>query len=298
MQPTLICALADDDRRNDVRRVARALAKVGSFRVLYAHVAEPAIPPPTAYGFAPGGAAASAYPGELAERARRDGERMLSEALGADDETLVAVGAPAEELVRLAEEYGAGLLVVGTHGRGPIAGAMLGSVSRTLARRGPCPVLLVPEDAVLEDGGAVVCGVAPDTDHGDQVVVTAARLADLLDSPLVLAHALGGAAATVAAPAGGVPAFHVEPSSREHIAARRRLVGVARRLELGELETVSVEGPPGAALSTLAERRRARMLVVGCRGGGLVRTALGGSVSLDLARSAHRPVVVVPAQSS
>lgn len=51
-------------------------------------------------------------------------------------------GPPASALSEAAE--GADLLVVGTHGRGPLASAVLGSVSRRLAHRPPCPVVIVP----------------------------------------------------------------------------------------------------------------------------------------------------------
>ncbi|EME53268.1 Usp family protein [Rhodococcus ruber BKS 20-38] len=47
---------------------------------------------------------------------------------------------PARALLRAAD--GAQLLVVGTHGRGRIAGAFYGSVSRHLLRHSPCPTML------------------------------------------------------------------------------------------------------------------------------------------------------------
>lgn len=53
-------------------------------------------------------------------------------------------GGPAEALARYAREEGVGLLVLGTHGRGAVARALLGSVASGVARRAPCPVLLVP----------------------------------------------------------------------------------------------------------------------------------------------------------
>lgn len=54
------------------------------------------------------------------------------------------VGIPYEQLVALAREEGADLIVVGTHGRGGVGRAILGSVADRLVRLAPCPVLTVP----------------------------------------------------------------------------------------------------------------------------------------------------------
>ncbi len=55
--------------------------------------------------------------------------------------TLVAEGDPAESLIAASRQ--ADLLVVGTRGRSPFAGLMLGAVSQRCAAAALCPVLLV-----------------------------------------------------------------------------------------------------------------------------------------------------------
>jgi nucleotide-binding universal stress UspA family protein len=58
----------------------------------------------------------------------------------------VAVGTPAREILRLAEEIGADLVVMGTCATSPIARLFFGSTSRDVIREASCPVLVVRED--------------------------------------------------------------------------------------------------------------------------------------------------------
>jgi nucleotide-binding universal stress UspA family protein len=70
--------------------------------------------------------------------------------------TLVAEGDPAASLIEAAK--GANLLVVGTRGRSPWSGLLLGSVSQRCAAGASCPVVLVKlagEDTRIPSGGAI-----------------------------------------------------------------------------------------------------------------------------------------------
>ncbi|MEA2195541.1 MAG: hypothetical protein QOG42_1975 [Solirubrobacteraceae bacterium] len=58
--------------------------------------------------------------------------------------TIFVEGSPAREIARLAKSGRFDLVVMGTHGRGRIAGALLGSVSREVLHCVRTPVLLVP----------------------------------------------------------------------------------------------------------------------------------------------------------
>ena len=53
------------------------------------------------------------------------------------------VGSPHPEIVRYAAQYGIDLIVLGTHGRGPLGHILLGSVAERVVRTAPCPVLTV-----------------------------------------------------------------------------------------------------------------------------------------------------------
>jgi universal stress protein E len=59
-------------------------------------------------------------------------------------EEVVWGNVPAEEIVRAAQDGGAELLVMGTHGYGALGRALIGSITSAVARMAPCPMLLVP----------------------------------------------------------------------------------------------------------------------------------------------------------
>lgn len=56
---------------------------------------------------------------------------------------LTLTGSPFVEIVRYAKEQDIDLIVLGTHGRGPIAHMLMGSVAEKVVRKAPCPVLTV-----------------------------------------------------------------------------------------------------------------------------------------------------------
>ena len=57
----------------------------------------------------------------------------------------VASGLPAaREIAQYAASQGADVIVVGTHGYGPVRRLVLGSVADQVVRMAPCPVLMVP----------------------------------------------------------------------------------------------------------------------------------------------------------
>lgn len=56
------------------------------------------------------------------------------------------MGRPDEEIVKLAEEIGAGLIVMGSRGRGGVRRSLMGSVSDSVVRHAHCPVMVVREE--------------------------------------------------------------------------------------------------------------------------------------------------------
>ena len=69
------------------------------------------------------------------ERVKAVGARVV--------EAHLSMGSPDAEIIKLAEEIGAGLIVMGSRGLGGIRRALIGSVSDSVVRHAHCPVLVV-----------------------------------------------------------------------------------------------------------------------------------------------------------
>ena len=83
---------------------------------------------------------------ELDEEARSllDAQAKRIEADGSTvAQAHLRVGRPDEQIVALAEEIGAGLIVMGSRGLGGLRRLLIGSVSDSVVRHAHCPVLIV-----------------------------------------------------------------------------------------------------------------------------------------------------------
>ena len=91
----------------------------------------------------------SAYDEAAAGELRRFVEGLPVDA--GDAETRVASGEPTEALVAEAGQWGADLLVLGTHGRSGLPRLLIGSVAEFVVKRAPCDVLVVRPRANQEE---------------------------------------------------------------------------------------------------------------------------------------------------
>ena len=107
-----------------------------------------------AFGYAPapmGGAVL-----DLSKAVQDLGEKITADAvkLAHDADATVATQVelvndrPAEAILRAADQYEALAIVVGAAGRGPMAGALLGSVTYQVVHRSTRPVVVVPSPEV------------------------------------------------------------------------------------------------------------------------------------------------------
>lgn len=130
--------------------VAAEYARLLGAGVICLHVVEPVVQ--TAVGWTP---LAEPLPTpELGEQLEESAARDLpafsrsEEFEGLAVEDLIVRGDPAAEIVRVAEERGAGLIVISSHGRAGLGRILFGSTAESVVRHAHCPVLVVkpPEE--------------------------------------------------------------------------------------------------------------------------------------------------------
>jgi nucleotide-binding universal stress UspA family protein len=82
---------------------------------------------------------------EIEEGAEKMMEKFCQAKMGGFTgfKTVVVAGIPYEEIIRKAEETGASLIVLGTHGRTGIDHLIFGSTAERVVRSASCPVLTI-----------------------------------------------------------------------------------------------------------------------------------------------------------
>jgi nucleotide-binding universal stress UspA family protein len=84
---------------------------------------------------------------QVQEKLKEDAAALEQDGFSTKLEIRGDVGArPAHEIVTIARDVAADLIVVGSRGHTAIGGLLLGSVTNRLLHISPCPVLVVPPD--------------------------------------------------------------------------------------------------------------------------------------------------------
>jgi len=205
-------------------------------------------------------------------------------ARGLSVEADVGIGDPASLLITSARERLADLIVVGHRGRGPVASAVLGSVSAYLVDHAPCPVLVAR--------GPTISRMLLATDGTQSSMAI----------PRVL-HAWGAAfrglpveVLCVAQRDEFVTPWAGEPDEDAVIAEHVRIAEhvADEMVELGWTAAAVVRsGEPAREIVRAGDEWRADLIVTGSRGIGPLRRIVAGSVGHDVLLHAHSSVLVV-----
>lgn len=119
--------------------IGAELARLAGAEMAFIHVIDPALANAADTGI---------QPAVLEATAKEDARKLIGDfrkRLPQQSVVLefVQIGTPVAEIVSAAKDWPADLIVIGSHGRGGIRRALLGSVAEGVLRHASCPVLVV-----------------------------------------------------------------------------------------------------------------------------------------------------------
>jgi nucleotide-binding universal stress UspA family protein len=249
------------------------------------------------------------YHDRSAERVFRPALQTLAKAKLAA-QTMAAAGHPGREIANVAQKKRVDLIVMASHGQGPVSGFFFGSVTNAVLAHSKTPLLIlrdrrVPKQAALRIGIAV-----NGSKYGAAAVRFVLRHRALLGLPEKNARA-GSPASTVSLihvvpdfqavvttdlGAAALPAYTEEQLESMRAAAFESGVAAARdRLRKGGIafDEVPLAGSPGDRIAAFAKDRKLDVLVMGSHGHGAFATAILGSVALRVATKCRTPLLLI-----
>lgn len=137
MFKTIVLALDGSEASQKAIPVATELARQNGARIVIAHIEEDVA--------GKGGGPIVATEDEIQAEIRKQAEQLSADGIDTSVEMRnVMLGGPAHPIAEIADNAGADLIVVGTHGHTAVGGMLLGSVTQRLLHIAHCPVLAVP----------------------------------------------------------------------------------------------------------------------------------------------------------
>jgi len=250
---------------------------------------------------------------EVAEVLRQQAQRILDEQANKIDQTGGEIAQvhlrlaehrpgfehhPSDDVVGVAEEIGAGLIVLGSRGLGGVRRVLMGSVSDSVVRHAHCPVMVVRGESPVFPMRILLA-----TDGSEDAKLASSTAADLAKSTNSELHVV--CVEHTPAVFYELPGTILDPALQSRMeegveeATKAKLNEQVQKIRDagGEITGVHARvGGPDTEIVGLAGRLSAGLIVVGSRGLGPLRRALMGSVSDSVVRYAHCPVMVVRQQ--
>ena len=182
----------------------------------------------------------------------------------------------------------ASMIVVGSHGRGRVAEAFLGSVSQHVARHAPCPVVVVREPA-QPTSSRIVVGI-DGSGASAAALEFACRRAELTKEDVVAVHAWKIGSVLIDRQ-GRLPDSIGRTIEDHELVLSESVAGVRADHPDVTLLEEAIPVAPGQALVDASST--ASLVVTGSRGRGAFAGMLLGSVSHELLCRAHCPVAII-----
>ena len=205
--------------------------------------------------------------------------------------TAVERGIPFEVITDYAETHAVDLIAVGTHGRGRVERALLGSVAERVMRTATVPVLVIPPAVVeAEDGGYEDILLPTDgSENADVAVEFGLDLADVYDATVHTVYSVDTGRLPEIGETTDLYAA-IEETGREALESVRRR---ARAADISVGGTIA-RGPAARVILSHSEEHDVDLIVMGTHGRSGIERHLIGSVTETVVRNAAVPVCCVP----
>jgi nucleotide-binding universal stress UspA family protein len=244
-------------------------------------------------------AEARAYLSEVAARAFSPGVCVEQHVHTAE------VGDVARSIVEHAEELGADLVVMCTHGRGGVRTWLLGSIAQQVIALRETPVLVVQPDGVAATSSfacrrlLVPLDGNPEHEQGLGVATALARACSADLHLLMVVPTLGtlsgehGTTARLLPTATSAWLDISEENAEAHL--HQKAIGL-QAMGLGTTTEVC-RGDPASAIVRTAQRMEADLVVMGTHGKRGMDAFWAGSVAAQVSSRSHVPLLLMPVQS-
>jgi len=291
----IVCTTDFSDSSNMVVDFAIALAKEFRAKLYLSHVID--LPSVGMYGDA------FSYPVGQQDRIVEYSRGYLQKLVGdtpVDWEPLIQMGHAAAEITRLAKEKCVDMVISGTHSRSGLKRFLLGSITGSLLRTLPCPLLVVrgPEQGFVSPDKRelrlrrilIGCDFSSDSHLAVQYGLS---LAQEFQSELYLAHVIEPPVYE------DIVKRSIESEEEFQQDLRIRLNDKLKNMVPDEAKnwcdpiTTLLAGQPHEELIKYAVVHSINLIVLGFRGHGLVETLLVGSTADRVAHRAACPVLLV-----
>jgi nucleotide-binding universal stress UspA family protein len=237
-------------------------------------------------------------PTPIAERLREEGRTVAEQtraALGPHGATAavrVAEGDAREEIMRVAEDWDADLVVMGSRGLGRAQGFLLGTVSLAVARHGTRPVLVVKGRTRALGSAMVALDGSEDALNALRLFARWPKLADLTVRLVGVVEPLPFPRTAPKMIQAQLQAA-VAAAEAERRDALQQAFAIARPLlPAGKITETLTSGDPASEVLRIADENAVDLIVLGARGLGVVQRLLLGSVSEAVLHDAQCAVLI------
>lgn len=249
-------------------------------------------------------AAAAGVAPSLADETRCELKRFCDDVFAhresgaADVDYQVATGKPADEILRVARDLKASLVVMSSRGRSGFRKLFFGSTTERVLREANAPVLITPESPVsatsLPDIARHVNRVLAPVDLtavSRQQIAVAHQIANALSIPLLVTHVMEPVFVPVSV---RLAMRGVEDTRKTQ--AQEQLATLVGAID-PKAELIVLTGDPSDEIVELSNARRASLIVMGLHSSGLLGPRMG-SVTYRVLCRAHALVLALPPEAA